>query len=330
MKVFSQYEVNKLNAGPKAKVDVEKILEKEYGAKAYKLKVKRNLNNKFYLLLFRIKKLFYLFFLHNINDIVVFQLPVNKNQKLPAKSTKSIGLIHDIEGLRHDDNALLKKEIELYNKMDVIISHNKIMTKFLKENGVNKKIIELELFDYLLENDFKKERNTKEKVVVFVGNLEKSLFLNELSDKKMDFKMNLYGVGKYNKNNKKFFYNGSFLPDVLPSKIEGDLGLVWDGSLNDKNNNFLNYTRYNNPHKASCYLTAGIPIVVWSKSAVAEFVKKYDVGYIINDIYDINNISLKDYNVKLKNVLKIRKKIINGEYTKSAIAKALNVINKEK
>lgn len=331
MKVISQYIVNELNAGPKAKVDVEKILQDKFSAKIYNYRIKNDLSKKINLYLFRMKKLLFQIFHYWMDDIVVYQLPLNKNQKTGIKSKKSVGLIHDVEGLRQEDKELLKKEINLYNKMDILISHNKSMTKFLVKNGVTKPIIELMLFDYLIEdkksNNKSKKSNAKE--IVFVGNFSKAPFLSELSEKKMNFQFNLYGVGNYDKNNKKIKYFGSFLPDELPNEIAGDLGLVWDGSLTDENNLLLSYTRYNNPHKLSCYIAAGLPVIVWDKSAVAEFVIENNIGYTISNIYDINKIDFSDYKEKKKNVLKQRKKIINGEYTKAAIDKCLKVIDKE-
>lgn len=327
MKVISQYYVNELNAGPKAKVDVENILHDKYNATLYTFKIRGNLEKKLALYVFRFEKLFFYLFHHRINDLVVYQLPLNKRQKTGIISKKSIGFIHDIEGLRRLDNRLLAEEINLYNQMDVIISHNSIMTKFLRDNGLIKPTVELGLFDYLIDElKLNKQEKMQSKKIVFVGNLTKSKFLNELDGKKMDFEMVLYGIGNYNKNNEKLDYKGAFSPDELPSKIAGDLGLVWDGVLSDENNDLLNYTKYNNPHKLSCYIAAGIPVVVWDKSAVAEFVKDNNIGYTVSNLYDLNKIDFSNYEIKRRNVLKIRKKIITGHYTLTAIKKAIKII----
>ena len=56
---------------------------------------------------------------------------------------------------------------------------------------------------------------------------------------------------------------GSFLPDELPSALEGSFGLVWDGdSSKTCSGVFGEYLRYNNSHKASLYLASGFPIIV--------------------------------------------------------------------
>ena len=206
------------------------------------------------------------------------------------------------------------------------------MTDFLKKHGVKSPIVNLELFDYLISNSNKKEKEkfSGKKEIVFAGNFNKSLFLNELSEEKMNFKINLYGVGTYNENNEKYRYFGSFLPDELPLVMQGDLGLVWDGSIDNSNttNKFLNYTKYNNPHKLSCYIAAGLPVIVWKDAACAKFVEENNIGYLISNLYDINNLTFDDYEIKENNVKKIQEKVISGYYTITAVEEALKIINK--
>ena len=106
--------------------------------------------------------------------------------------------------------------------------------------------------------------------------------------------------------------------------------MVWDGNYDesDQNEGFKNYTKYNNPHKLSCYIAAGLPVIVWRKSAAAQFVNKYNIGYTISNLYDINNLDFSDYEEKLKNVSVIQKKVCNGKFTKDAINKVLEKIKK--
>ena len=76
------------------------------------------------------------------------------------------------------------------------------------------------------------------------------------------------------------------------------------------------YTKYNNPHKLSCYLASGVPVIAWEKAAIADFINENNIGYTINSIYDINNISILDWNKKLENVKVISKNVRSGYYTK--------------
>lgn len=332
MKVITQYIPTKRDAGPKAKVDIENILRREYSANIQTVKLSEDIVNKKQLYTFRLKKAFFL--LKNMfkTDILIIQAPFSKNAKINIPANKKIVIIHDIEGLRTQNSSVLDSELSFYNSCDVIISHNEIMSKFLKENNVTTPIIDLEIFDYLFEGENKRlPFNINTPVIAYAGNLKKSPFIYSLDSSKMNFELNLYGVGIDKDINSKILFKGSFTPDDLPDNIKGDLGLVWDGAYDssDELENLKKYTKYNNPHKLSCYIATGIPVIVWNKSAAAKFVKKYDIGYTINNIYEINNLDFSDYNKKLKNIEQIRSKIIGGYFTKKALDQALKLCKEE-
>lgn len=332
MKVITQYIPTKRDAGPKAKVDIENILKREYSANIQTLKLSGDIVNKKQLYIFRLKKV--LFLLKNTfkTDILIIQAPFSKNAKINIPANKKIVIIHDIEGLRTKNSDILDSELKLYNSCNVIISHNEIMSKFLRDNNVTTPIINLEIFDYLFEGDNENlPFDINNPVISYAGNLKKSPFIYSLDSNKMNFKLNLYGIGIDKDINSKIHFKGSFTPNDLPKNIKANLGLVWDGAYDssDELEDLKNYTKYNNPHKLSCYIASGIPVIVWSKSAAASFVKKYDIGYTVNDIYEINNLDFSDYNKKLKNIEQIRNDIISGEFTKKAINQALKLCKEE-
>ena len=144
----------------------------------------------------------------------------------------------------------------------------------------------------------------------------------------MRFRMNVYGVGTDKDINGRINYKGKYRPDELPNKLEGNLGLVWDGNFDesDENEGFKNYTKYNNPHKLSCYIAAGLPVIVWEKAAVADFVSENGIGYTVSSVYDINALDLSDYDVKRKNTLELSACVRNGVFTKKAIEKVFSLI----
>ena len=128
-------------------------------------------------------------------------------------------------------------------------------------------------------------------------------------------------------------YKGSYEPEVLPSKLYGKLGLVWDGRCDesDEEITYKRYTKYNNPHKLSCYMAAGLPVIVWRKAAVAKFVEENNIGYLISNIYEINNIDYDTYDEKVKNVNIIKNRVKEGYYTKKVIDKIIiDIENGEK
>ena len=324
MKIISYFNEN-LNAGFKAPKDVINAIENDktievqlIPLKSIKVKIQN------------IKKI-----IKEIPEkgVILVQYPtiIKINIYKWFNSSHKIILLHDINGLRYDNKKNLKREIKCFENFEYLICHNCKMKEYLISKGIDKrKIKTIELFDYLMEENTENRQNKKinRPMIVYAGNLvkEKSPFLHQIDKEKINFNFNLYGVGVSNDINEKMKYKGSFEPDILPNKLEGDLGLVWDGNYDesDENVGFKNYTKYNNPHKLSCYIAAGLPVIVWRKAAISDFVKKYNIGYTISNIYDINNIDFSDYNEKLKNVQDLSKKVRSGYFTKRVMKEIFN------
>ncbi|EOU1828480.1 hypothetical protein C0L77_001241 [Clostridium perfringens] len=275
------------------------------------------------------------------NSVVVIQWPLANHKfvkklinKLNKKNAKKILLIHDLVGLRTKDKFEIKKEIEILNDFDIVISHNKEMKKWLENNGLNVKCITLGIFDYLIELDRKVDKNisSENAVIVYAGNLseEKSGFLRKIDNRILkNINLELYGPNlDINTINSKIKYYGVFKAEDLPFELSGDYGLIWDGdSMKECSGSYGEYLMYNNPHKASLYLASGLPLIVWDKSALKEFIVDNKIGITINSLDELSNIKIDDEYMEMKkNVIKMRKDIINGIYTKNTICKALNLI----
>ena len=333
--VLSQYTKNKLNAGPKAKTDIEKIMSQNY--ESYIMNYERSediISNRVKRCVSFIKKFYSIKKTITKNDTILIQFPFTKHFSLISDAKYKICLIHDIEGLRNENKCLLEKELDFFKKFDIIIVHNPVMKNYLIENGIKEeKLVVLEMFDYSVNtNNFTiKEIDVNKSItLVYTGNLDKAPFLFQLEEEKMNFNLNVYGIKSKEINNSKINYIGAFQPDELPNYINGNLGLVWDGNLDesDEEISFKNYTKYNNPHKLSCYLSAGIPVIVWKKAAVASFVLENNVGYVINNLYEINKLDFSDYDEKAKNALEIGKKVRDGYFTKKAVESALDILER--
>lgn len=195
-------------------------------------------------------------------------------------------------------------------------------------------LIPLGIFDYLTAfdpeaSDVHRERDGERNRVIIAGNLspEKCVYLNELGN--VDgVRFNLYGVGYQDLGQDNVTYMGSFLPDELVGELRGDFGLVWDGtSIETCSGNFGNYLRLNDPHKLSLYLTAGIPVVVWSEAAVADFVKAEHVGVTVSSLKDLGdvlaNLSDDEYSTMQQNALRISRWTRSGHYLTTAVTKGL-------
>lgn len=273
---------------------------------------------------------------------IFIQYPIMKEKYLGRTILKAtdknniILFIHDILGIRYGDSKVLEDELIMFNACKKIVVHNRLMKEKLISLGVDdSKLVELELFDYLLtEEKHKKFSFAGKKVVGFAGNLDKSLFLEKWLALKRGYKINLYGLNskKYNLDNAE--YSGSYSPEVIPREIKASFGLVWDGEgLFGGEGISGEYIRINNPHKLSMYIAARIPVIVWDESAIAKFVTKNNIGICITNITEIDaaiqNISKEDYETFYNNIDLIYNKIISGFYTKKAIDTVLKQISEE-
>ena len=163
-------------------------------------------------------------------------------------------------------------------------------------------------------------------VIVFAGNLAKSAFLNQLSGSDLRVKFHLYGPGISDdvKENMMVDYKGSYPPEEIPYRLEGSFGLIWDGTLlNTCDGSFGQYMRYNNPHKLSLYVSAGLPVIVWKQAAIADFVEKNHIGFAVESLYDIQHIlqhlSNENYAVFLENVQRLQRQVTVGDFTTRAL-----------
>lgn len=235
--------------------------------------------------------------------------------------------VHDVKTLRTNETIRLdqgnfsKNEITLFNKFDGLIVHNDKMKKWLRDNGVKVPMISLGIFDYLNPQPLNKMQNFN-KNVNFAGNLYKPIFLTKLKTKT---KFVVYGVNPL-KYGTSVDYRGSKTPEEIPAFLNEDFGLVWDGvSLTECSGIDGNYMRYNNPHKTSLYLSSGIPVITWSQAAIADFIRQYDVGIVIDDLNQIDEtldkITESQY-LRLKhNAENLAIKLRKGFYTKTALNK---------
>lgn len=240
-------------------------------------------------------------------------------------------LVHDVKTLRTNETAKLnqgdfsKNEIKLFNKFDGLIVHNEKMKKWLQDNGVKVPMISLEIFDYINPQPINEMQNF-DKNVNFAGNLYKPVFLTKLNTKT---KFVVYGVNPL-KYGDSIDYRGSKTPEEISAFLNEDFGLVWDGeSLTECSGIDGNYMRYNNPHKTSLYLSSGIPVITWSQAAIADFIKQHNVGIVIDDLNQIDDVLAnvtKDQYLELKhNAEKLATKLRDGFYTKTAFRKVENL-----
>lgn len=274
--------------------------------------------------------------------IVMVQIPVSYDTRLVEevylqmkikKGIRFIYIIHDLETLRKTYNLeTIEYEIDFLKKTgDFFIVHNDKMRKYLIEQEVDaSKVCSLHIFDYLFET-----RNSAEvqfdKSITIAGNLslQKSSYL--LSLKELNFmKIHLYGANfseKIVEGSELIEYHGEVASENLPEMLNKGFGLIWDGdSINTCSGTTGKYLLYNNPHKLSLYLSAGMPVIIWSNAAAAEFVKKNQVGFTVDSLYDLKDIfekvSEEQYIYYAENAKRIAHFLKNGVFTRNAMESA--------
>ena len=332
------------NAGSKARNDVEAILISE-GYEGLELKVE----NWYKMNFFKAQQHKYratksVFDQLGAGDELVIQFPIIHHtffisrliKQAQKRGAKFYLLIHDVETLRHAAGSEVKFRHKVRNyfqekkalmSVDGIIVHNDIMKKVLVSQGVPAdKMVSLEIFDYLIQNFEEKKAPQKDQPIIVAGNLNptKSGYLYNLPEQPA---YNLYGVG-YDESRalKNTSYFGSFMPDNLPTALEGSFGLVWDGDSSETcQGSYGNYLRFNNSHKASLYLASGFPVVVWKESALAHFILEKSCGIAVASLHDLEaaleNLTEKEYADLSENARRIGKDLREGYYLRSALKK---------
>jgi len=332
------------NAGSKARNDVEAILISE-GYEGLELKVE----NWYKMNFFKAQQHKYratksVFDQLGAGDELVIQFPIIHHtffisrliKQAQKRGAKFYLLIHDVETLRHAAGSEVKFRHKVRNyfqekkalmSVDGIIVHNDIMKKVLVSQGVPAdKMVSLEIFDYLIPNFEEKTAPQKDQPIIVAGNLNptKSGYLYNLPSHPA---YNLYGVG-YDESRalKNTSYFGSFMPDNLPTALEGSFGLVWDGDSSETcQGSYGNYLRFNNSHKASLYLASGFPVVVWKESALAHFILEKSCGIAVASLHDLEaaleNLTEKEYADLSENARRIGKDLREGYYLRSALKK---------
>lgn len=336
MLYFSENNIRGNHAGTKARNDVESIL-REFGCKPVNSKeyvltsdvsesIHSNVTNRF-----EVAK-FFVELLKVRNKTVIVQYPMlafDQEAEYLAKIAKKnhlVLLVHDVHGLKRQNKEEISKEISILNLASGVIVHNRFMEEKLKECGLKvSKIYRLNIFDYLYSGEIELDR-ANHSGIAFAGNLEKSEFFRSFAKANPDVLLHLYGQ-KFDDNLNVFSnikYIGNFKPDEIPGKLIGKYGLVWDGdSIETCSGIFGEYTRYNNPHKLSLYLAAGMPVIVWKQAAIAEYVANNDVGICVDSLSHlgdvISRVSTEDYERMLTNVATLRRQLLSGENLKTLL-----------
>lgn len=269
------------------------------------------------------------------NDVVLLQYPIKKYFSFIChvahrRGAKTIALIHDLGSMRRK-KLTIKHEISRLMNADAVIASNDAMKGWLRDNGYTKLLGSLGLFDYRSRSCHTVAPPAHPRpVLIYAGalNTRKNSFLLKVADTISSYDLHVYGnrdglPGLTDSDHMKV-YDFMAAEDFI-DHIDGDFGLVWDGdSLDTCSGNFGEYLRWNSPHKVSFYLRAGLPIVVWSKAAVAPLIKKENIGLCIDSLDELNNllssITPEQMQQMRENVRGVSDRLRSGQFFRDALA----------
>ena len=249
-------------------------------------------------------------------------------------------LVHDLEMIRHafpENPDLVLRDEEMLSAADKIIVHNSRMADYLanEHNVDRRKLICLGLFDYLIpKSSFRSADISEKRSICIAGNLspDKSGYIKGLIDLlPNDITLNLFGINfDLSEASSNVIYHGSFDADILPDILDSSFGLVWDGPVPDTcAGNMGNYMRFNDPHKVSLYISAGIPVIIWSEAALAGFIQDRNIGFTAASLEEIpeilRNVTDEDYRSYRSNLYPIMRQVRDGYFLKEAVKAAIDI-----
>lgn len=252
------------------------------------------------------------------------------------KKCTVLTIVHDVKSLK-GKYEFSQEEINILGKSEQLIVHNASMRKWFEQQGVKSQLFEISAFDYLHSAKNKTEQkptNFQKLRIVFAGNMgSKRSFIYDFDTlNTKQFKVDLYGVGFHSgsvkkQQNSSLDYKGVFPADQVIDRIDGDFGLVWYGdSIDSCDGSTGQYLKYNNPHKLSLYILCGMPIIIWDKAAIADFVTRNKIGLTVSSLRELPDklkaLRPSDIETLKNNVSNIKNKMQNGEFLGSALVDA--------
>ena len=248
------------------------------------------------------------------------------------KNIKIISVVHDVEELRafRYSDYYAREFQTMLDLADILIVHNETMKQwFINQHIEADKLISLEIFDYLQENQ-PLQKPLFEKSITIAGNLDtaKCGYLRQLGQLK-NIRIHLYGPNfdEHLREAPNIEYHGSFPADEIPGQLNRGFGLVWDGeSIAGCEGQAGQYLRYNNPHKLSLYLSSGLPVILWKGAAEAPFVESRGMGICVDSLEELENrfksLSESDYRKMAENAEKTGALLRKGFYAEKALQEA--------
>ena len=271
-----------------------------------------------------------LFFKLHHGDLLLVQYPWQPVQAAPIarwalhflqwKGAKTAAFVHDLDSLRQMDNAAARwSDQELLPCFDRVIAQQGRMTGYLTGQGIRaENIIPLQLGDYLTDEPILRRR--LEMSVGVAGNLARrySPYLYELPRTRLHWR--LAGEGWKARARRTDITCHSH----RMTEPQGAFGLCWAGaSANLVSGAAGAYMMLACPRTLSLYLACGMPVIVWKWSAMAEFVRRNNLGLVVDNLGEmpgaIAALTAEAYDAMAASARTWGERIRRGDMTRDAL-----------
>lgn len=249
-------------------------------------------------------------------------------KQLRDLNVKIIGLVGDSMLLREAVDYI-DNEINILNMFDVLVVPNTRMQREFENSGVTTPAIIQGLYPIANVPKLTNKGNLNKVNLLYAGNLNKAEFLNTINLSE-NYRIELFGpnVTPSMLANESLNYHGALKFDELNHVLDefDGFGIAWDGPDIPIKTKEGRYTRFNYPYKISQYIARGIPLIVWSGSASAEYVLDHNLGIVLTDIKQLEmklaQLSLDELTRMKENVYREGLRLISGDYFVNTIREA--------
>jgi hypothetical protein len=262
-------------------------------------------------------------------------------------------VIHDLKSLQSTLFNGFDKEMSvaewyereriLVEAASVIITHTQSMSRKILEMypSVGARMVSLSLFDYLCESDQDTSwsflpTNLNESItkIAFCGNLNASSLFGEMikdlpQAPSLEYHLfsPTWGMPKQISRQDMVIHleeHASRLPGVVRG-MGCSFGLCWWANAVMQSE----YLSLIAPHKASCYLAAGVPLIAPMGTYIGDFVTEQGLGVTISSLSEISelvsSISPSALHSMSLNVAKYSSKVRSGHFTRNALLASLPI-----
>lgn len=266
----------------------------------------------------------YPFWIGNVN----FEMQmIEALKKIP--NLKIVALVWDILSWVQDDRErdyTKDMSLSMLNSFDLVICANEKMAGRLRtEGGVESPLLAWQLSDFLFNGALQKK--TFKKQLYYVSTVINPTMLEDYQAKTPIYMIGPdYQVTSHENN---IHLLGKMRNADIPQMFDGGFGMI-EYSRGGHYAGMQRYGEYNNPMKLSLYLASGLPPLVTSRSAHADWIRERNVGLVLDNLNEIDEVLEKmtaaDYQQMLENLKPWQKAVSTGFFVKRACLEAVQFL----